>query len=239
MVTRPQAKEDKTMLQGQATAERRTSADDVFDFLHGEISALKLLPGTRISEVEIARQFDVSRQPVREAFIRLANLDLIHIRPQKATLVRGFSYETIQRSRFIRMAIESEILRRACSSVDEAGLAKLRRALDQQTEAIAKSDIERFHALDYDFHRILCHAANCAFAFKTITENKAIVDRLCLLSLNEATAMETLLADHTEIVEGLTARNQDVVVAAITKHLGRLDNVIAGIRESHANYFED
>ena len=103
------------MVQDLNTIERRTSADDVFDFLFDQINTLQLLPGTRISEVEIARQFQVSRQPVREAFIRLSNLELLLIRPQKATVVRQFSHTKILRARFIRSAVETEVLRRACA----------------------------------------------------------------------------------------------------------------------------
>lgn len=227
------------MVQTMTAPDRRTGADEVFDFLHGQISSLKLMPGARISEAEVAKRFDLSRQPVREAFIRLANLNLIRIRPQKATLVRGFSYEAIKRSRFIRLAIECEAVRRACAIVDDAQIARLRRALDRQSDAIAGNDIDRFHKLDYEFHRAICGAAGCEFVFTTVQENKALVDRLCLLSLAEATEMDNLLADHTEIVDGLAKRDENAVVEAITRHLSRLDETIADIRRSHANYFED
>ena len=144
---------------------RRTNADDVYDYLYGEIVSLKILPGTRISEVEIAKQFKVSRQPVREAFIRLANLDLLVIRPQKATVVRRFSSERIKRSRFIRLATECEVLRRACKLANPAKFQRLERDLESQQTAIAGNDLDRFHALDYDFHKHLCEAADSGFVF--------------------------------------------------------------------------
>ncbi|MDE0112629.1 MAG: GntR family transcriptional regulator [Albidovulum sp.] len=219
--------------------ERKTNADDVFDFLHGQIVSLQLLPGTRISEVEIARQFDVSRQPVREAFIRLANLDLLLIRPQKATMVRRFSSEKIKRARFIRMAVECEILRRACRLATNLHHQRLQQDLESQRAAIRSRDIEKFHSLDYDFHRHLCDAGHSALMFGTISENKALVDRLCVLSLSEPAAMEELFDDHFRIAEKLKEQNEDAVITAITEHLSRLDDVIAGIRNSHADFFED
>ncbi|MGB5556853.1 MAG: GntR family transcriptional regulator, partial [Paracoccaceae bacterium] len=51
--------------------DRRTSVDVVFDYLYEEIADLRLRPGDKISEAEIAAQFDISRQPVRDAFSRL------------------------------------------------------------------------------------------------------------------------------------------------------------------------
>ena len=89
--------------------ERRTTTDVVFDALHEEIVSLKLLPGSKLSEAEVSKRFGVSRQPVRDAFNRLANLDLMLIRPQKASEVRGFSMERIAHARFVRLAIELEV----------------------------------------------------------------------------------------------------------------------------------
>ena len=81
---------------------RRTSVDLVFDHLYQEINLMKLRPGAKISEAEIAGQFNVSRQPVRDAFSRLENLERVVIRPQRATEVRRFSAKAIKKSRFIR-----------------------------------------------------------------------------------------------------------------------------------------
>ena len=86
--------------------ERRTTTDVVFDQLHEEIVSLEVLPGTKLSEADVARRFGVSRQPVRDAFARLENLDLLLIRPQKATEVRGFSMQRIAHARIVRLAVE-------------------------------------------------------------------------------------------------------------------------------------
>ena len=107
------------MAQLARISERRTIVDDIYDHLHAEISSLRLKPGDRISEADIASQFGVSRQPVRDAFSRLANQDLLLIRPQRATEVRRFSMREIEKSRFVRSAVEngssalcSQLLRR-------------------------------------------------------------------------------------------------------------------------------
>jgi len=227
------------MSQITSALERRTNADDVFDHLYAEINALKLLPGTRISEVEIARQFDVSRQPVREAFIRLANLDLLLVRPQKATVVRRFSHEKIKRARFIRYSVETEVLRRACAKPLGRHAAKLDRCLELQKKAMDAGDVEKFHQLDYDFHRQLCAAGGSEFVFETILENKAQVDRLCMLSLSKPAAMDALFQDHVELIDALKASNEPQVLQVIRFHLSRLDDVVVGIRKTHADYFED
>ena len=227
------------MNQSLAKPDRRTNADDVFDDLYAEIVSLKLMPGTRISEVEVAKQFDVSRQPVREAFIRLANLDLLLVRPQRATVVRRFSSEKIKRARFVRMSVECEILRRACERATSEDIQRLDHDLDIQRAAIKSGDVDKFHGLDYDFHRHLADAGACAFMFTTISDQKTLVDRLCVLSLGEPAAMDVLYDDHLAIVEALKARDETALMISIRAHLSRLDNVITEIRKSHADFFED
>jgi len=75
------------MPQAVEIQERRTSADVVFDHLRDEIISLRLLPGSKISEAEIASKFGISRQPVRDAFSRLCNLDPRADLPRRAVRV--------------------------------------------------------------------------------------------------------------------------------------------------------
>lgn len=227
------------MAQTLNVADRRTNAGDVFDYLQGEIVSLNLLPGTRISEVEIAKQFDMSRQPVREAFIRLDNLGLLQIRPQRATVVRKFSSQDIMRARFIRMSVECEVLREACQNGDARQIPKLERNVAEQERAIADGNVDRFHGLDYDFHRYLCAAAGREYVFETISENKSRVDRLCVLSLSEPATMDELLGDHLDILVSLKARDEAALIGHIRRHLSRLDGTVKAIRKSHADFFED
>jgi DNA-binding GntR family transcriptional regulator len=65
-----------TQLNGQGT-----SVDVVFYHVYEASVSLELLPGAKISEAEIAAQFGVSRQPVRDAFSRLAHLKPGHFEP--------------------------------------------------------------------------------------------------------------------------------------------------------------
>ena len=221
-----------------AQTDRRTSVDDVFDHLHEQISNLQLKPGDRISEAEIAAQFGVSRQPVRDAFSRLANLDLLLIRPQRATEVRRFSMREIEKARFVRAAIEKEVLLRAATLCDEVGASRLDEALKQQDAAMATKDVEAFGQLDYQFHETLCEVGNLDYAFDVILEEKAKVDRLCKLGLSKEQRMPDLVEDHRIIAEAVKSHDAEAAIAAGMIHLSRLDETIERITESNANYFE-
>ena len=217
---------------------RRTATDVVFDELHAEIVSLTLLPGTKLSEVEIARRFGVSRQPVRDAFNRLENLDLLLIRPQKATEVRGFSMHRIAQARFVRLAVELEVIRHACEAWDSDDTRALNLNLEQQRQSVEENQAEKFHTLDYQFHKLICDRSGCPGAFDMIQACKQKVDRLCMLSLVKDTEFVSLVDDHQQIANALESQSTDDAFAVVRQHLSRLDKTISEIHESHSEYFE-
>ena len=237
---KPSSKRENRQMQQSLASDRRTTVDEIFEHLFDEISSLRLRPGDRISEAEIASRFGVSRQPVRDAFTRLANLDLLLIRPQRATEVKRFSIREIEKSRFVRAAVEAEVLR--CAARNGAGSAAVSRTLDaclkRQEGAIAKSDYQRFGELDYEFHQTLCELAGVDFAFEVISTEKAKVDRLCNLGLAKEDRMPQLLDDHRAIAAAILDGDEDRAVAAGMEHLSRLDSTIAAIEATNAHYFE-
>lgn len=220
------------------SGDRRTSVDEVFEYLHKEIRSLNLRPGDKISEAEVAARFGVSRQPVRDAFSRLASQDLLLIRPQRATEVKRFSTREIVKSRFVRAAIEKEVLRRAAEYCDAQGAAQLDEALASQESAIGQKDVAGFGTLDYEFHKLLCTIAQADFAFDVIMLEKSRVDRLCMLSLSKEHRMPQLIEDHRSIAKAVKANDSDKAVEAGMVHLSRLDETIEQIAKSNANYFE-
>lgn len=221
-----------------ATNIRRTTTDDVFDHLYEDLVSLKLLPGTKLSEAEVAKRFGVSRQPVREAFSRLEGLDLLLIRPQRATEVRGFSMDRINHARFVRLAIECEVLNQACTVWDDEKAVVLQKHLDEQREAIDSGKIDVFHVLDSDFHESICSLSGHAQAADNIAECKRELDRLCYLSLGREDEVATLYEDHLAIAKALKAKNLDKVIKATRLHLSRLDSEINKILKLNAEYFE-
>jgi DNA-binding GntR family transcriptional regulator len=217
---------------------RRTTTDAVYETVHKEIVSLAILPGTKLSETEVAQRFGVSRQPVRNAFSKLENEDLLLIRPQKATIVRGFSIERIELARLVRMAVELEVVHRAIKMWDSECDAKLAQNLALQETAIKDGDLSAFHALDYDFHKLIYVLGGNPMAFEVMLDCKQKVDRLCLLSLEKSSEANSILKDHRDIAAGMSASSVEQAQASVRKHLSRLDQTIAFIHNKHPYYFE-
>lgn len=220
------------------TGARRTTTDQVFESLREEILTLELLPGTKMSEAEVAARFGISRQPVRDAFNRLGHLDLLKVRPQKATVVRGFCIDKLAEARFLRLAVEVEVIRIACKVWDESCSEKGLQNLQEQQDAIDNGNWDLFHALDFQFHSLLCEISGCHHAINTIKSCRQKTDRLCVLSFSRDKEASSVIEEHRRLITALENNNESVAVEIVRTHLGRLDSVVAEIQSKHADYFE-
>lgn len=214
----------------------RSVTDRVFAALYNDVVTLTLPPGSKLSEADVARQFGVSRQPVRDAFYRLSRLGFLVVRPQRATTVSQISEAAVRQARFIRTAIEIETARVAAERLSDADLAELDGILAEQAQAVATGDRVGFHGLDDDFHRRICEMASLDFAWTLIRDTKAQMDRVRYLSL--AVGAESALHEHHAILAALHARDPAAAVARIREHLSQIEGILARFRLSDPQYFE-
>jgi DNA-binding GntR family transcriptional regulator len=87
-----------------------TAASAICNELRDAIVALELEPGTPLSEKELTLRFGVSRTPVREALIRLAEEGLVDIRPQSGTFVSRIPLAAIPEAVIVRQALEGALV---------------------------------------------------------------------------------------------------------------------------------
>lgn len=214
-------------------------APQVMRALRDAIVRLELPPGAAISEADIARRFGVSRQPVREAFIKLQEAGLLAIRPQRATLVQRISAAEVMNARFVREAVEAAVAREAAEA-RPAGLAtQLRDLVAAQERAAAAEDGVLFLRLDECFHRALAEGIGRGFAWTVLEAIKAQMDRVRFLSFEGATPLAELISQHRAIAEGIAAGDPDAAEAAMRRHLREILASLPKIAEAHPDYFED
>lgn len=191
-----------------------------------------------MSETEVARQFDVSRQPVREAFIRLDNMGLLQIRPQRATLVRKIVEREIIDERFIRTAVEVEAARQAIVHFSQQSEKLLEENLTKQLEAIESEEFRRFQMLDGQFHRLIFAAGKCEFAFKSFADRRSHIERLCMLTLTSPEHYVPLYEEHKQILELLKARDLEPLLFKVREHLMWIDRTLGRVKLSHPGFFD-
>lgn len=192
----------------------------LYQVLRESIIRMVLVPGQGLSEKELADTFSVSRQPVREAFIRLSEAGLVEVRPQRGTFVVKISQQAVLEARFVREAIEVAVVRLAATrGLSPATLMELHDLVERQRRCIDPQDHDRFYHLDELFHRALILGVHQQSAWKVVEEVRAHFDRVRYLSVPDSTPIDKLVDQHAHILDAIERRDVEAAGQAMEVHL--------------------
>lgn len=216
-----------------------TAAAQAFASLRDAISSLRLHPGQSFSEQEVARQLGVSRTPVREAVIRLAESGLIEVLPQRGTFVRKISRRAVEDAHFVREAIEIAVVREAAARGLPADFfATARDLIEAQRAAASGDDLQRFLALDDALHRSIADATGRKQVWSVVDTQKAQMDRVRTLALAGVVPYARIIAQHEAIIEAIKRGDAAASESAVHKHLAETTAVLGPLRQQHPDLFE-
>lgn len=220
-------------------AEHPAVSLQTYQYLKQAIISCKLEPGRAISEKEIALSMNVSRQPVREAFIQLAKCSLVRVFPQRGTYVTQISIKRAMDGQLIRSSIEGALIEQLTAAISAEQLEDLSRLLTQQQHAIDAQNYQLFLHLDDAFHQQLAMIANCSLAWETIETVKAVMDRVRYLDLTRELTMEQVLVEHQTIIDALADKNAQLARTLLQQHLTDFPQVIESIRKRYPDWFAE
>lgn len=210
----------------------------LYRLLRDRIVKGDLAPGVRISESEIAASYKVSRQPVREAFIKLAEESLVEVRPQRGTYVRRISVPAVMTARFVREAVEADIVRAAARAITPNILALLDSNLVAQRAVVDSDDPSRFMELDEAFHRLLAEAAGQPAIWDILEDLKTQMDRVRHISTRQF-PRERLIDQHAAIAAALRSGDPAAAEAEMRTHLKGVLTDLPAIAEAMPEFFDE
>lgn len=213
-------------------------ADSIYRQLRESIIQVKLSPGQALSEAEVAKTYGTSRQPVREAFIRLGREGLVKAQRQRGTFVVKISVKAVNDARFIREALEVAIARELAQKATAADISNLRDIVNRQSR-LDREDNAQFLYLDDAFHRGMAMLADREAAWQTIETVKAQIDRVRYLSFKGASPVESLIDQHGRIVDAIEAHDPDMAERIIKQHLNEILQTLPIIAGWFQGLFED
>jgi DNA-binding GntR family transcriptional regulator len=216
---------------------RATIAQQAHQFLRREIIAGRLLPRAPLSEQELAERLQVSRTPVREALIKLADEGLVDIYPQLGSFVAPIKLAEVYDGQFVREAVECAALERAIERIEPADAAALRRILDMQRAHQRAGERPAFFAADEEMHARLMAIAGHASAWPIVANAKAQMDRVRHLVLRSDVKLTAILEEHGAIVDRVIQRDRDGALAALRQHLRGLFRSLEILIEQDRGYF--
>lgn len=196
---------------------RLTLREQVYTTLRSEILGGRLAAGTRLGEVDLAEQLNVSRGTVREALRRLQQSGLVEGEDRVGLRVAEFSSAQLRELFDVRAALEAlaaETIVRSGRGGEAADM--LEKRLPAFPEGVSVR--ERLD-VDLGFHEAMCEASGNAMLLAIWRE---LQDRMRVAVLSRSAGTDTGLMDssyHMPIVEGLRKGDPDEVKATLVEHM--------------------
>ena len=218
--------------------ERKSIQTLVYEELKRNIMSMKLEPGQTMSTQEIATKLNVSRTPVREAFLRLQSEGLVEMIPQRETMVSKISLKRVEQEKFIRECLEMGVIRKFMDKSGcevEENMAEL---IQLQKKCGEEKDFVGFLEVDDHFHKVLFDVTGQEMAWETIASRNGHYNRLRILYVQRDTAMQESIEQHHKIATLLESGSREEAARALSSHVRRLDIDEAGLIAQYPDYFE-
>ena len=207
--------------------------------LREQIIAMDIAPGLALQEKQIALACGVSRTPVREALLKLADERLVDIFPQYGTFVSRISLPAVRDAMVIRQALERTAVREAAARATPMSLAILRATLTDMQAAHAAERLGDFHAADEAFHQSVAEIAGHPNLWRVVRHEKAQVDRCRMLTLPAQDRRVSVMAEHSAIIDAIAQGDVAGAEAAMQAHLGRVVPSVDELAAAHPDFFQE
>lgn len=193
-------------------------ADAVYRQVKSDIFEFRLLPGTGISENEIAASARVSRTPVREALLRLEREGFVELSPKSGWSVKPLDFEHFEHLYDVRVILELAALAKLCASAPGDALEELKNVWLVPAKQ-RRSDRVEVAQLDEAFHATLVRAAGnpeLARLHGDITERIRIIRRL---DFTQPERIERTYQEHAAILRAVLARKLEQASMLLRSHI--------------------
>ncbi|MEX0700365.1 MAG: GntR family transcriptional regulator [Acidimicrobiia bacterium] len=201
------------------TVENRTLAEQVYEFLRGEILSERAMPGSELSEVALAETLGISRGPVREAMGRLRAESLVDVRPRRGTVVASLSKQEFLDAYQVRVALEVLAVREGTPKCTPDSLATIDALMKEMDEVAAGNDEEGFFALNRRLHHAICELSGNEILLDIYDR---LIARMVRYSHRSATLRGDLvssLAEHQAIVDAVRRGDAEAAGRLMEDHI--------------------
>lgn len=138
----------------ESSITRSLLRDDVFQRLRDAIVDGTFEPGEQLRDQALAQWLGVSRTPVREALLRLAEVGLVVARPGRSTVVGDLDVARVREAREVVAGMHAVAVRAACGRLTAADLDEMRAAHERFADAVRRGDLEAAHRADQELHGV-------------------------------------------------------------------------------------
>ena len=195
--------------------------EEVADQLRVRIFAHDLAPGAWIDEQSLAKEFGISRTPLREAIKVLAAEGLITMKLRRGAYVTEVNRGDLEQIFTILSLLEGEAAKEAASKAKEKDLNDLDDMHLRLEKAAADRNLDQFFEINVRFHERIIAIANNPWMTSVIADLRKVLKLQRKDSLSRSGRLQSSLSEHREILKALLERDPIAAEQAMRTHLAR------------------
>ena len=196
-----------------------TLNSEVLTVLRSAVVSGELLPGSLHSVQALAGQLGVSRTPVREALIKMAEQGMVRFERNRGVRVLQTTVHDLEEIFELRLLLEVPATRRACEKFDVTGLKELRRQYEAMERAARTGDEFRMMEHDQRFHLIILRTSGNQRLVEFIDGLRDMVVKRGVSTAESSRSLQDIVAEHLGILEHLEARDPEAAAESMRAHL--------------------
>ena len=190
--------------------------------------------GAQLDPVALAREFDCSRTPIREALQQLEASGLVRVAAKRGTFVSEWTVEELAERFEVMAELEAMCARLAARRITEAELAALEAAHDECRRLAEAGAVDAYYTANSVFHGQIYSATHNAFLTREASRLHAVLQPYRRMQLQLRNRMARSFAEHDAVVTAIRAGDPDAAAEAMRDHVvvqgDRFHDLLAALR---------
>lgn len=206
----------------------KSLTEHVYDQLRDDIINLRLKPGQKVSEEKLARKYEVSRAPIRDAVQKLLQEDLVLVKPQVGTIIMPISLARIRDVCEVRMLLEPYAAGVAADRISGSDLE----ALDRNFKQLELGDLDKKRSdqllFDTDslLHQTIWRICGNIEIYNVLHSYRGLVQRTVLAKIDPTERVAPSRDEILPIFDGLQNRDKAAARQAMHDHVSSILRLI-------------
>lgn len=197
----------------------KTLREEVVILIRKRILNREIKPGERIKELELSKELNISRGPVREALRQIEQEGLVEYSPNRGCTVKTISPSTMREIYLLRSTLEILAVKIYLGNMKPSSIEKLKELVNKMERLAEENELSGIVEVDEEFHATIVREANAKLLYdtwKTFEGGNAAV--YYTMQSSNLMPRKHLKANHYMIIEAFEERNMDKIVEIIQNH---------------------
>lgn len=208
-------------------------AQEAFELLKRDILTMKLLPGQVLLTQHLSEELGISRTPVREALVRLMEIDFVEKINGGKFRVKEITWKMVVDLYKMRSLLESAAILEIAKTIDKEQIGRLEGLNDRMQTALEKDDFFDFFESDMAFHNYILTLYGNQVIINLLYRIEDYQQRIRYMTMCMESRMHDTINEHWRLVSYLKAHDGESAVSVLQEHLTKTVEDMETLRQNN------